>query len=38
MWEEEDVDLTLSQRDKMLADSGVKFTKEYFMKTYGFER
>ncbi len=37
LYEEEDVDLTLSQRDKTLADTGVKFTKEYFMKTYGFE-
>lgn len=37
MWEEEDVDLNLAQRDKILADSGVKFTKDYFMKAYGFE-
>ncbi len=37
LYEEEDVDITLSQRDKTLADTGVKFTKEYFMKTYGFE-
>lgn len=37
LYEEEDVDLTLSQRDKILADSGVKFTKEYFTKTYGFD-
>ena len=33
----EDVDLTLAQRDKILFDSGVKFTKEYFIKTYGFD-
>ncbi|MFH0702865.1 MAG: DUF935 family protein [bacterium] len=37
MYEEEDVDLALSQRDKTLSETGVKFTKEYFMKTYGFE-
>nr|BDD46501.1 hypothetical protein 5 [bacterium] len=37
MWEEEDVDLNLAQRDKILFDSGVKFTKEYLMRTYGFE-
>ena len=37
MYEEEDVDLTLAQRDKILADAGVKFTKNYLMKTYGFE-
>jgi phage gp29-like protein len=37
LYQEEDVDLTLAQRDKILADSGVKFTKEYFIKTYGFE-
>ncbi|MBO6181516.1 DUF935 family protein [bacterium] len=33
----EDVDLTLAQRDKILYDTGVKFTKEYFIKTYGLE-
>jgi len=33
----EDVDLTLAQRDKILSETGVKFTKEYFIKTYGFE-
>ncbi len=37
MWEEEDVDLPLAQRDKILFDSGVTFTKEYLMRTYGFE-
>jgi len=37
MYEEEDVDLTLAQRDKILADAGVKFTKKYLMKAYGFE-
>lgn len=37
MFAPEDVDLTLAQRDKILSDTGVKFTKEYFIKTYGFE-
>jgi len=37
MYEEEDVDLTLAQRDKILYDTGVKFTKEYFIKNYGLE-
>lgn len=37
LYEEENVSLELSQRDKILVDSGIKFTKEYFMKTYGFE-
>lgn len=35
MFAPEDVDLTLAQRDKILSDTGVKFTKEYFIKTYG---
>ena len=37
MFEPEDVDLTLAQRDKILSDTGVKFTKEYFIKNYGLE-
>ena len=37
LYQEEDVDLTLAQRDKILFDSGIKFTKEYFIKTYGFD-
>ena len=37
MWKEEDVDLALAQRDKILSETGVKFTKEYLMRTYGFE-
>jgi phage gp29-like protein len=37
MFEEEDVDLNIAQRDKILSDTGVKFTKEYFLKTYGFD-
>ena len=37
MYEPEDVDLNLAQRDKILFDTGVKFTKEYFIKNYGLE-
>lgn len=37
MYAPEDVDLTLAQRDKILSETGVKFTKEYFIKTYGLE-
>jgi phage gp29-like protein len=38
MYEEEDVDLDQSTRDKNLAETGqVRFKKPYFMKTYGFE-
>src|SRR5574344_1918028 len=37
MYQEEDVDLTLSQRDKTLSETGVKFSKEYFIKNYGLE-
>jgi len=37
MYEIEDVDLTLAQRDKVLVDCGVKFTKKYFIKNYGFD-
>lgn len=37
MFEEEDVDKTLAERDKILTESGVKFTKDYFKKTYSFD-
>jgi phage gp29-like protein len=37
MYEIEDVDLNLARRDKILSETGVKFTKEYFIKNYGFE-
>jgi phage gp29-like protein len=37
MYQEEDVDLTLAQRDKIISECGVKFTKEYFIKTFGYE-
>lgn len=37
LFELEDIDLTLAQRDKILSETGVKFTKKYFMKNYGLE-
>lgn len=30
-------DKTVAERDKILADTGVKFTKNYYIKTYGLE-
>ncbi len=37
LYEEEDIDLDLAQRDKTLSESGVKFTKKYFIKNYGLD-
>lgn len=37
LYEEEMVDKTLAERDKILKDTGVKFTKEYYIKNYGLE-
>lgn len=37
LYEEEDVDDTLAKRDETLTKTGVKFTKSYYMKAYGFE-
>ena len=36
-YEEQDVDLVLAQRDKLLYDQGVAFTPEYYGDTYGIE-
>lgn len=36
LYEEEDVDMNLANRDKILFDTGVKFTKDYYQKAYGF--
>jgi len=36
LYEEEDVDKKLAERDEILSRIGVKFTKEYFIKNYGF--
>lgn len=37
LYEEEDVDEALAKRDETLTKTGVKFTKSYYMKAYGFE-
>ena len=38
MWKEEDVDKDLAERDGILAEkTGIKFTKKYYMKAYGYE-
>lgn len=37
LYKEEDVDKDLAERDEILSKTGVKFTKSYFMKAYGFE-
>lgn len=37
LYEEEDVDKALAERDEILTKTGVKFTKNYYMKAYGFE-
>ncbi len=37
MWQEEDVDKTLAERDEILARTGVRFTKKYFRTNYGLE-
>lgn len=37
LYAQEDVDKSLAERDKMLSDTGVRFTKGYFIRTYGFK-
>jgi phage gp29-like protein len=37
MWAHEDVDITLAQRDETLYRAGVRFSKKYLQKAYGFE-
>lgn len=37
LWKEEDVDKALAERDKILSETGVKFSKQYYIKNYGFE-
>lgn len=37
MWEEEDVDLDTATRDQTLSQAGVRFSKNYFVRAYGFE-
>lgn len=36
LYAEEDVDKALAERDSILNSTGVKFTKQYYMKAYGF--
>ena len=36
LFEEEEVNKTLAERDRILSDTGVRFSKQYFLKTYGF--
>lgn len=37
LYEEQDIDKDLAERDKILVDTGVQFTKKYYIKTYGLE-
>ena len=38
LFEEQDVDMTLAQRDQALASTNqIKFTKEYYKRNYGFK-
>jgi phage gp29-like protein len=35
MWEQEEVDKVMAERDEILVKSGAKLTRAYFLKTYG---
>lgn len=37
LYAEEDVDKALAERDQILYNTGVKFTKKYYIKNYGFD-
>lgn len=37
LWEQEEIDRTLAQRDKALTESGVKFTSAYWKRTYNLQ-
>lgn len=37
LWEQEEIDKTLAQRDKSLTESGVRFTDAYWKRTYNLE-
>jgi phage gp29-like protein len=37
LWEQEEIDKTLAQRDKSLTESGVKFTSAYWKRTYNLQ-
>ena len=37
LWQEDDVDKVLAERDQILSNAGVRFTKSYFQRVYGFQ-
>ena len=37
LWQQEEIDKSLAQRDKALTDSGVKFTNAYWQRTYNLQ-
>ncbi|MFN3599518.1 MAG: DUF935 domain-containing protein, partial [Aquificaceae bacterium] len=37
LYEEKDINKELAERDRILKEVGVKFSKRYFVRTYGFE-
>ncbi|MCY1537099.1 hypothetical protein D9M68_725840 [compost metagenome] len=37
LWEQEEIDKTLAERDKSLTDSGVEFTPAYWKRTYNLQ-
>jgi phage gp29-like protein len=37
LWQQEEIDKSLAQRDKALTDSGVKFTNTYWQRTYNLQ-
>ncbi|KRP97475.1 hypothetical protein TX25_06100 [Pseudomonas lactis] len=37
LWEQEEIDKVLAERDKSLSESGVKFTSQYFKRTYNLQ-
>jgi phage gp29-like protein len=37
LWEQEEIDKTLAERDKNLTDAGVSFTDAYWMRTYNLQ-
>ncbi|MBA1271655.1 DUF935 family protein, partial [Pseudomonas carnis] len=37
LWEQQEIDKVLAERDKSLSESGVKFTPQYFKRTYNLQ-
>ena len=37
MWHEEDVDKDLAERDKILSETGIRFSKSYYLRAYGLQ-